>query len=167
MHGAGNTEVLLITAERRCPLFRNLLLLTTGLVASLVISGCSTRETPQAEPEPSASPLPANTKLFENGLLTFVPVVSADGSQTGSTAQLEGPLAFVDGCVVIGTTPIAVPEPADWDGTTLTAFDSTFAIGDVLSLGGGYIRDAVLPDNTVDGCKKDLPFFAGTNGPPS
>lgn len=95
-------------------------------------------------------------------LPTDVPFAYHLQTQAGRDgAPLEGTLELQDGCLVVMPMYEGMEEPvvpvvpiasASWDGTTLTLNGESTAVGEQISLGGGY--DAEPPDDAFvpEGC---------------
>lgn len=99
----------------------------------------------------------AGDRPLPEPLPTDVPFAYHTQTQPGGDgALLEGTLELQDGCLVVlpihdGTQEPVVPVvpvvATTWDGTTLTVNASSAAVGEEISLGGGF--HARPPDGAV------------------
>lgn len=116
----------------------------TSLVV-LALAGCT------AAPPATPTPTPTERAVewgFENGLVTY----PRDPSGVTMAAIVSGVLTLVDGCVKLDDYVVAFPDDlTEWDGTTLTFGGDTYALGDSIQGGGGYIP-VELPDAIADVC---------------
>jgi hypothetical protein len=132
-----------------------------GLVA-LVLAGCSTAPSEQAEPDgPAPEPTAGSSTTFTDGLLTYQ-VINVEGALVGHMGSLlEGTLTFDNGCLLVAGHPVVFPaDDTSWDGKTLMANGHEFVLGDKINVGGGAPPDATLPENTPDQCGGLAPWYA-------